>query len=264
MYRGVLLTKVVEEKQDGSGAGGTSGSSKAKHAYRTVDMTNFPSEVLASNANYFWEPLYCAERCWAASMAVKADKSNAGGGSGGDNAFGGGGGDPKKDWSPGKIRAHSIKRLRKAAKFATLLETLTATTSAATTAAAAKNKAPSSAAEEAATDEENGAADDIAAPPPADEHTRMEAKAYASWMRGNLALERNSWRTACDEYQTAFALCESLASGIKESSSSGINGDNEGNNNENLQQLELFDFFTTRARNVIAPLLKYCHYELQV
>jgi len=31
-----------------------------------------------------------------------------------------------------------------------------------------------------------------------------------------------------------------------------------------VQQLELFDFFNSRAKNVIAPLLKYCHYELQV
>ena len=33
-------------------------------------------------------------------------------------------------------------------------------------------------------------------------------------MRGNLALEQNHWQTACNEYQSALTLCESLASNI--------------------------------------------------
>ncbi|KAL7528438.1 hypothetical protein ACHAXR_002449, partial [Thalassiosira sp. AJA248-18] len=145
---------------------------------------------------------------------------------------------------------HSIKRLRKAAKFASLLETLTTTT----------KRAPSADDEE--TEETNAASAETTTKPPVDEHTQMEARAYASWMRGNLALEQNQWQTACNEYQTALTLCESLAS----DSSGNKNDDdvNEGDgNNANLQQLELFDFFTTRAQNVIAPLLRYCHYELQ-
>jgi signal recognition particle subunit SRP68 len=88
-----------------------------------------------------------------------------------------------------------------------------------------------------------------AADMPVDEHTRMEARAYASWMRGNLAMEREDWRMACEEYQVAFTLCETIAG----------TGDGE----DKMQQLEMQDFFTTRANNVIAPLLRYCQYELQ-
>jgi signal recognition particle subunit SRP68 len=91
---------------------------------------------------------------------------------------------------------------------------------------------------------------------PVDEQTRMEAKAYASWMRGNLAMEQEDWKTACDEYQSAFTLCESIAGS---SNNSGEASDEQ----NKMQQLELQDFFTTRANNVIAPLLRYCLYELQ-
>ncbi len=99
--------------------------------------------------------------------------------------------------------------------------------------------------------------------PPVDEHTQMEARAYASFMRGNLALEMNQWQTACKEYQMALTLCEALGDGSRSSSK---NDDNSATTDGvvDVQQLELFDFFTTRAKNVIAPLLKYCHYELQV
>ena len=88
-----------------------------------------------------------------------------------------------------EFRAQSIKRLGKAAKFATALEEFTTTT-----------KTPPADDDD---EEENSAVD---------MQTRTEAKAYASWMRGNLALKQNRWREAYDEYQTAMDLCESLAS----------------------------------------------------
>jgi hypothetical protein len=103
--------------------------------------------------------------------------------------------------------------------------------------------------------------------PPVDAHTQMEARAYASWMKGNLAFEQNQWQMAYDEYQTALTLCETLATASNNSScvvgDGSYDGDG-GDNTSNLRQLELFDFFTTRAQNDIAPLLRYCHYELQV
>jgi hypothetical protein len=92
-------------------------------------------------------------------------------------------------------------------------------------------------------------------------------------MRGNLALERGRWREACDEYRTAMSLCESIASSAASSGSGEkvavvvgvVDGEEEEEDEEDdLRRLELFDFFATRARNVIAPLLRYCHYELQV
>lgn len=63
-------------------------------------------------------------------------------------------------------------------------------------------------------------------------------------MRGNLALERSQWGAACEEYRTALDLCEALTADV--------DGD-----------LELADFFAARAKNAIAPLLRYCQYELQ-
>jgi hypothetical protein len=95
-------------------------------------------------------------------------------------------------------------------------------------------------------------------------------------MRGNLALERGRWREACDEYRTAMSLCESIASSAASSGSGEkvavvvgvVDGEEEeeedDDDDDDLRRLELFDFFATRARNVIAPLLRYCHYELQV
>ena len=69
----------------------------------------------------------------------------------------------------------------------------------------------------------------------------------AQALKGNLALEQENWQVACAEYLTALTTCKSIAT---------IYSD-DGN-------LELFDFFTTRAQNVIAPLLRYCQYELLV
>ena len=76
MYKSSLSTVTTV---DSSEAAGSSGSSKARHAYRAIDITNLPSDVLASHVNYFLEPLYCAERCWAASMAVKTGVGGVGG-----------------------------------------------------------------------------------------------------------------------------------------------------------------------------------------
>lgn len=182
-------------------------------------MKNFPSEILSTHENYFLEPLYCAERAWAQSMAIKEEERNgvAGGG---------------KKKSASRLRADRIKRMKKAVSYAVMLEELTVCT----------KGMPVEEGEEEQT-----------ADMPVDEHTRMEAKAYAAWMKGNLAMEQEDWKTARDEYQSAFTFCENIAS----SSSGDTSEENK------MQQLELQDFFTTRANNVIAPLLKYCMYELQ-
>lgn len=262
MYKNALSTRRVQAEGGATPATAAKEGSKARHAYRAIDLSNLPSETLESHVNYFLEPLYCSERCWAASKAIKAEGDQIRGsgstrnGSGALRNFGGENGNSKKNWSPGKIRAHAVKRMRKAVKFATLLETLTTST---------KNTIGD--------DEENGDAAPINADelsssrPPVDSHTQMEARAYASWMKGNLALEQNQWQIACNEYQTALTLCEALAAETGESNSAAGNDRNDDSgavNTSNLMQLELFDFFTTRAQNVIAPLLRYCHYELQV
>ncbi|KAL3801028.1 hypothetical protein HJC23_002321 [Cyclotella cryptica] len=215
--------------------------SKSKHAYRAIDMSRFPSEVLASHENYFLEPLYCAERAWAQAMAIK--DVERGGRLGEEEATTAGGGEKKKKKSSSRLRSDRLKRMKKAVAYAEILEGLTVCTK---SVVVVEGK------------EEDGG-EENAADMPVDEYTRMEAKAYASWMRGNLAMEREDWKTACEEYQTAFTLCETIAkSGI------GSDGDDAvGTDVDKVAQLELLDFFTTRANNVIAPLLRYCMYELQ-
>jgi len=105
--------------------------------------------------------------------------------------------------APGKIRQHALRRLRRAKQLAIRFEELC---------------------------EQFG-----------DETTQEEAKAYASWMRGNYALEVSDWKTACGQSQDAISLCRKLA--------------------KSEDDLEISDLFTGRANNVLKPLLKYCQYE---
>ena len=253
LYKSSLSTKaaVVAKEGDGggttSGGGGGGGSSKAKNAYRAIDLTNLPSTQLSSHINYFLEPLYCAERCWSQSMALKVEMMNNDSNNvASDGAKLGGNASPRSNWSNGKFRAQMMKKLKKAVGYANLLETLVLST----------KPTPSSGDND---EEKEGIKEGNVVQPPVDEYTQMEARAYASFMRGNLALEMNQWQTACTEYQMSLTLCEALGStGSKNDDSATTDGVVD------VQQLELFDFFTTRAKNVIAPLLKYCHYELQV
>ena len=294
LYKSSLSTRVYycdddDHNNSSSSGGGSSNNNNnnnkaKKNAYRAIDLTNLPSEILASHVNYFLEPLYCAERCWASSLALKAEMNRVvidnNNNNNNNTALLGGEGlnNPRKDWSAGKFRAQSMKRLKKAVKYASLVETLALSTTTTTT---TKTAPSSSSTEESANDEiddDDDNDDDDAMKnkegvlqPPVDEHTQMEARAYASFMRGNLALEMNQWQTACTEYQLALKLCEALAQGLvagttttTTTTGSSSGGDDDDEVDVDVQQLELFDFFTSRAKNVIAPLLKYCHYELQV
>ena len=86
-----------------------SGGNKAKkNSFRAIELTNLPSEILASHVNYFLEPLYCAERCWAASLALKAQmttviENNDTANANTNNALGSDGMNPRKDWSVGNF-----------------------------------------------------------------------------------------------------------------------------------------------------------------
>lgn len=109
----------------------------------------------------------------------------------------------KANATSGKIRQHAVRRLRRARHFAIKFEEMCRQY--------------------------------------ADESTQGEATAYASWMRGNFALEFGDWKTACCQFQDAITLCRKFAKAEDD--------------------LEISDLFTGRANNVLKPLLKYCQYE---
>jgi signal recognition particle subunit SRP68 len=69
-------------------------------------------------------------------------------------------------------RNHFMRRLAKAAKWAAQLETLCAATG--------------------------------------DERTALEASAYASWMGGNVLLEKEEWASALERLATAHRICSQL------------------------------------------------------
>lgn len=138
----------------------------------------------------------------------------------------------KSKSAPGKIRQHYLSKLRRAKQLATQLEVLCIQF--------------------------------------ADAQTQQEAKAYASWMKGNVGLEKGEWKvrycacdtciergvwlnglssnsclllqSACQDFATSISLCRTLSA-------------------QNADNLELRDLFESRATNVLKPLWRYCQYE---
>lgn len=125
-----------------------SGEKKRRNAYckREIPETIAHQDVLLTF-------IVSAERAWAHSNELKAlihaspaDKTHE-----------------KNNSSPGKIRQHSLRKLRRAKQLATKLEELSCQF--------------------------------------ADVETQQEAKAYASWMRANVCLEKGEWKVrqiSCD------------------------------------------------------------------
>mmetsp|Transcript_56477 Transcript_56477/g.168979 ORF Transcript_56477/g.168979 Transcript_56477/m.168979 type:complete len:691 (-) Transcript_56477:179-2251(-) len=201
--------------------GGKSGGQQKRGGRHAYQPRAFDPEESNRHVNYVLVSLYQAERAWSQSMEIKAlydaareeakkssssrpKKKKIGGGTAVDL------GDKKRS-APSKIRSHQLRRLRRAASFASELEGL----------AAASCDGPSA----------------------------LEARAYASWMRGNLALETGDWAAGAREYGAAIRLCGEL-----EEASDGV---------EKREELERRDYFHARAEHVIEPLLRYCRYEMQ-
>lgn len=105
-----------------------------------------PEQV--QHENHLLVVLFGAERAWAHSCEIKALEGNQRVGLTAQNE--------KARSSPGKIRQHALKRLKRAKQLATELEEV------------AKDSA--------------------------DERTLLEAQAYGGWMRGNWSLEVSSWK----------------------------------------------------------------------
>ncbi len=79
-----------------------------------------------------------------------------------------------------------------------------------------------------------------------DDRTQLETKCYAAWMRGNHYCEVRDYQNSCRYYATALQACHNLS---KDANAKG--------------ELQLSDFFLSRATNILQPLLRYCQYELQ-
>ena len=156
--------------QGGSGGGGKKGGGGGRYAYHPRPHPN-PYDA-THHVHYSLVSLYSAERCWSHAMEIKAlyddarDALRLGGGARKkkkgkslDEQHGGAGaGGGKTASSPAKIRRHYVRRLRKAAAYATELE----------------NRSKVS----------------------CDDRTAVEARAYAGWMRGTLALEVGDWQVS--------------------------------------------------------------------
>jgi signal recognition particle subunit SRP68 len=183
------------------------------------------NDMKLNHENALWVVLLEAERAWAHSCELKALMATSGKSSTLAAEH------EKSRSSPGKIRQHALRRLKRARQLATQFQELA---------------------------EQVG-----------DERTILEAKAYGGWMRGNWGLEvgdwkvRNKWiciflecwcvymrltvllfqQSACEEYAAARSICLSLSQAVEDDS------------------LELRDLFTSRADSVLQPLLRYCQYE---
>lgn len=126
------------------------GEKTSRHAYCPRDLPD-----IVNHENFLLVILVDAERAWAHSCELKAllndqlPKNHE-----------------KAKAAPGKLRQHSLRRLRRAKQLASRLEELC---------------------------EHYG-----------DQSTQEEAKAYASWMRGNLALEVNEWKVRSKDVAASF------------------------------------------------------------
>lgn len=75
---------------------------------------------------------------------------------------------------------------------------------------------------------------------PADERTCLESTAYSSWLKGNLYLEQESWKSALDSYNQSLKI-------VKEFGTVGT--------------IEQQDLFISKTEN-IEQALRYCKYNL--
>lgn len=123
-----------------------SGSKMKRNAY-------CPRELQRNSENALWVVLVGAERAWAHSCELKALISSSSSTSEKSTLAAE---HEKSRSSPGKIRQHALRRLRRAKQLATQFQEL---------------------------------CEEVC-----DERTILEAKAYGGWMRGNWSLEVGDWK----------------------------------------------------------------------
>lgn len=131
-----------------------SGEKKKRNAY-------CPREQVSNSENALWVVLVGAERAWAHSCELKALM----GSSGGNNTVLAAEHEKSRS-SPGKIRQHALRRLKRAKQLATQFRELCEQV--------------------------------------CDEKTILEAKAYAGWMRGNWSLEVGDWKVCVVQWRSVL------------------------------------------------------------
>mmetsp|Transcript_7360 Transcript_7360/g.11162 ORF Transcript_7360/g.11162 Transcript_7360/m.11162 type:complete len:622 (-) Transcript_7360:97-1962(-) len=145
--------------------------SARKHAFCPRD---FPSAI--QHENMLLSLLLGSERAWAHSCEIRAldgtQKRKAGLTAQNEKARS----------SSGKIRQHSLKRLKRAKQLATELEQVVSK--------------------------------EFTEHNTVDEKTFLESQAYGGWMRGNYSMEINDWKTAFEEYAKAMTICRKLSQGL--------------------------------------------------
>lgn len=160
----------------GGGGGGGQQSSSGKKGGGKFDFHPRPHPDpydATQHGHYSLVSLFSAERCWSHAMEIKAAyddavreakrlaskrrKKRSGDDDSDDDGFGMNGAESKKKKaSPAKIRRHYINKLHKAAAYSTELEERTKVS--------------------------------------CDDRTAIEARAYAAWTKGTLAMEIGNWQ----------------------------------------------------------------------
>jgi signal recognition particle subunit SRP68 len=113
-------------------------------------LTSGPTLFSIDHENHLLVPLYQAERAWAQACEIQKQKR------------------------PTKTQQLVLRKLRKAIKFATTLESMSQTT--------------------------------------CDEQTQQEGKSYLGWMEGNCALQKQNYHDALTAYRSSMSILLSLAS----------------------------------------------------
>jgi len=193
-------------------------------------------EIAKRHENFLLIELYNAERAYAHYMELKNIDESSGGRFQSSS---------KSNKNNKSNRSHYVRRLKKAVLFANRLEEMVQYSYSSDDGDNKDDKAKES-------------LDNLP------KNTILEAKAYSSWMRGNLHLERKQYLDATKEYAMSHSICQYLGGGSNDnSSSSNVDLTALSSEDDQFYSIEMRDYFSSRAENVIEPMLKFCQFELR-
>lgn len=207
----------------------TVASNKADYKRRRRQLRLRPQKI--TDSLQLTLPLLQAERAWAHAMHLKADiAATAAGLSGAQDSGAGEDEEEEDDFGEPRQRFHLLRRLRKASQYAEELNRLCAR---------------------------------VGSP-----KTRMEAQAYASWMRANVHLERDQHDEAFKQFTIAARLYRQLVQYLDQHPSEDAADSVDGQTAQVIARLG--DSNTLRNQALyeeriaqIQPNLRYCQYVMQ-